>query len=49
MVLAITAMIVCIIVARHLWERPADNEAREQADLYNAATVLTLTVAALFS
>ena len=49
MVLAIVAMVVWIIVAHHLWERPADQEARNQAALYNAATALTLSVAVLFS
>jgi hypothetical protein len=49
MVLAIVAMVVWIIVAHHLWERPAAQEARNQAALYNAATALTLSVAVLFS
>src|ERR671920_1062200 len=45
MVLAIVAMVVWIIVAHHLWERPAEQEARDKAALYNAATVLTLSEA----
>ena len=49
MVLAIVAMVVWIIVAHHLWERPANQEVREQAALYNASTALTLSVAVLFS
>src|SRR5829696_6990418 len=49
MVLAIVAMVVWIIVAHHLWERPAEPEARDKATLYNAATALTLSVAVLFS
>src|ERR687889_113852 len=49
MVLAIVAMVFWIIVAHHLWERPAEQEARDKAALYNAATVLTLSVAVLFS
>jgi hypothetical protein len=49
MVLAIVAMVVWIIVAHHLWERPAAQEARNQAALYNVATALTLSVAVLFS
>jgi hypothetical protein len=50
MVLAVVAMVVWIIVAHHLWERPAaQEEAREQAALYNASTALTLGVAVLFS
>ena len=51
MVLAITAMVVWIIVAHHLWERPAgqQEEAREQTTLYNTATAMTLSVAVLFS
>jgi hypothetical protein len=49
MVLSIAAMVVWIIVAHHLWERPADQETRDLAALYNAATALTLSVAVLFS
>jgi hypothetical protein len=49
MVLAIVAMVVWIIVAHNLWEKPTDREDRDQVALYNAATVLTLTVAVLFS
>ena len=50
MVLAVVAMVAWIIVAHHLWERPAaQEEAREQAALYNASTALTLGVAVLFS
>jgi hypothetical protein len=49
MALAIAAMVIWIIVAHHLWEKPADREARDQAALYNAATALTLTVAVLLS
>jgi hypothetical protein len=50
MVLAVVAMVVWIIVAHHLWEKPAaQEEAREQAALYNASTALTLSVAVLFS
>jgi len=48
--LALAAMVVWIIVAHHLWERTAaQEEAREQAVLYNTATALTLSVAVLFS
>jgi Na+/melibiose symporter-like transporter len=50
MVFSIVAMVVWIIVAHNLWERPAaKQEARDQAVLYNAATALTLSVAVLFS
>ena len=49
MVLSLVAMVVWIIVAHNLWERPAEQEAREQAALYNAATALTLSMAVLFS
>jgi len=50
MVLAVVAMVVWIIVAHHLWERPTAQEAaRSRVALYNAATALTLSVAVLFS
>jgi hypothetical protein len=49
MILAIAAMVIWIIVGHHLWERPTNQEAREQAALYNAATALTLSIAVLFS
>jgi hypothetical protein len=49
MVLAIMAMVVWIIVAHNLWERPTEQEVRDRAALYNAATALTLSVAVLFS
>ena len=52
MVFSIVAMVVWIIVAHNLWERPAaqqQEEARDQVVLYNAATALTLSVAVLFS
>jgi chromate transport protein ChrA len=50
MALALAAMVVWIIVAHHLWKRPAaQEEAREQAVLYNTATALTLSLAVLFS
>jgi len=49
MVLSLVAMVVWIIVAHHLWERPASWKARDVAALYNAATALTLSVAVLFS
>jgi hypothetical protein len=49
MVLAVAAMVVWIIVAHNLWERPADREARQRVALYNSATALTITVAVLFS
>src|SRR5919202_1918277 len=49
MVLATAAMVVWIIVAHHLWERPAKQEDRGNAALYNAVTALTLSVAVLFS
>src|SRR5215207_974334 len=49
MVLSIVAMVVWIIVGHNLWERPAQQDAQDQAALYNAATALTLSVAVLFS
>jgi hypothetical protein len=47
MVAAIVAMVVWIIVAHHLWERPADREQRKWAPLYNGVTVLTISAAVL--
>jgi len=50
MIFSIVAMVAWIIVAHNLWERSAaQQEPRDQAALYNAATVLTLSVAVLFS
>jgi hypothetical protein len=49
MVAAITAMVVWIIVAHHLWERPNDQEARYWTTLYNGVTVLTRTSAVLLA
>jgi hypothetical protein len=49
MVAAIVAMVVWIIVAHHLWERPSDREAQHWAALYNGVTALTITVAVLFA
>ena len=45
MVAAIASMVVWIIVAHHLWERPNDQEARHWTALYNGVTVLTITTA----
>lgn len=42
-VLAILAMIGWLIVDNDLWERPANRRLREEAVLYNAATVATIT------
>ena len=44
---AIVAMVVWIIVAHHLWERPDDPDQRRWAALYNGVTVLTLSTAVL--
>jgi hypothetical protein len=49
MVAAIAAMVVWVIVAHELWERPGDREAPHWAALYNGVTVLTITVAVLFA
>lgn len=49
MVLSIVAMVVWIIVAHDLWERPAARQNRRLAELYNAVTGLTLSVAVLFA
>lgn len=47
MVVAIVAMVVWIIVAHHLWERPDDPDQLRWAALYNGVTVLTLSTAVL--
>src|SRR5918997_5750308 len=47
MVTAIVAMVACIIVAHHLWERPEDPQQRRWAPLYNGVSVLTVTSAVL--
>jgi len=49
MVVAIVALVVWIIVAHHLWERPADREQRNWAPLYNGVTVLTISAAVLLA
>ena len=47
MVTALVAMVGWIIVAHHLWERPAQPEQRKWASLYNGVTVLTVSTAVL--
>jgi hypothetical protein len=49
MVAAIVAMVAWVIVAHDLWEQPGNREAPQWAALYNGVTVLTITVAVLFS
>jgi hypothetical protein len=49
MVVAIVAMVVWIIVAHHLWERPSDPEQRKWAPLYNWVSVLSISVAVLLA
>ena len=49
MVTAIVAMVVWIIIAHHLWERPEDREQREWASLYNEVSVLTISAAVLLA
>ena len=49
MVAAIAAMVVWIIVAHHLWERPSDREARHWVALYNGVTALTISLTVLFA
>ncbi len=43
-VLASTALIAWLIVEHKLWERPQSAEERDRAVLYNASTVVTLTI-----
>jgi hypothetical protein len=49
MVAAIVAMVVWIIVAHHLWERPQDPEQRKWSALYNGVSVLTVGSAVLLA
>ena len=49
MVVAIVAMVVWIIVAHHLWERPEDPHQRKWAPLYNGVSVLTISAAVLLA
>lgn len=46
-VLSISGIVVFLTVAHALWERPQRRELREQAILFNAATILTLTLGVL--
>jgi uncharacterized membrane protein YraQ (UPF0718 family) len=43
-ILASAAMIAWLILDHELWERPHSADERERAVLYNAATVVTLTI-----
>lgn len=47
MVGAVASVVVWLIVAHKLWERPGERRPPKDARLYNAATTLTLTVAVL--
>jgi hypothetical protein len=49
MAVSIVAMVVWIIVAHHLWERPSDPEQRKWAPLYNGVTVLSVSAAVLLA
>jgi hypothetical protein len=49
MVAAVVAMVVWVIVAHHLWERPKDSEQRRWAPLYNGVSVLTVSTAVLLA
>lgn len=45
-VIVLTAMVVWLMVVHDLWEKPAGGLDRQQARLFNAATVLTLVLGA---
>ena len=47
MITALVAMVGWIIVAHHLWEKPAQREQRKWASLYNGVTALTISTAVL--
>ena len=47
MITALVAMVGWIIVAHHLWERPAQREQRKWTSLYNGVTALTISTAVL--
>jgi hypothetical protein len=47
MATAIVAMVVWIIVAHHLWERPSEREERRWVPLYNGVTALSVSAAVL--
>src|SRR5215208_2782336 len=49
MVVAIVAMVVWIIVAHHLWERPEAPRQRRWAPLYNGVSVLSVSAAVLLA
>lgn len=44
MITAVALMVVWIISAHHLWERPRDDREREEVHLFNVSTVLTLAI-----
>jgi hypothetical protein len=44
---AIAALVTWLVVDHELWERPEGRRARDRAVLYNAATVVTLTLGVL--
>jgi hypothetical protein len=45
--MSVALMVVWIISAHHLWERPRDADDREETFLFNASTVLTLSIGVL--
>ena len=49
MIVSIAAMVVWLIVAHGLWERPDDGEATGNETLYNAATALTIAAAVILA
>jgi hypothetical protein len=49
MLLGLTALVAWLIVAHDLWEKPDEDTPSELARLFNAGTVLTLTLAATVS